>query len=199
MARVVHKVHAIVSTVPPQAQGLRGEARVRDLSRRAREAASESARVSSLRVPAFTRDAMDRPLATEGVFWGVSHVSSMVAGIVAKSPVAIDVERIRPRSMDQIRAALSDEEHGLLGGPLLESFFRAWTAKEAALKLVGVGISRLSEATISAVPSETRTVVAWGGRTFGVEHHWPEGHVVAVAVELGEVVFHLGAGGSDRT
>lgn len=173
------KIRPVLLEVPSYARILRGEERVRDLSLRGRDAAAMSAMVSGHPVPEFTQDAAERPLPTRGVHWSIAHKPTMVAGVTSVEPVAIDVERIRPREGYQIEAALSSRELDVLGGDPTHAYFCAWVAKEAVLKLNGVGLSRLSRA---------RIVNAWTGGAmvlyddieYPVAFDFLSGHVAAV-------------------
>jgi 4'-phosphopantetheinyl transferase len=80
----------------------------------------------------------------EGVHFNVAHTGDLALLAIADAPVGVDVERIRPMKDAQGLAkrwfrAEEVERIAAAHDPLTE-FFRTWTMKEAALKLVGVGV-----------------------------------------------------------
>ena len=177
-----------VVTVPEAARHLRGEERVRDLSLRARDAAAMSAVASGLSVPAFHKDAEDRPLPSQGVHWGVAHKPTMVVGVTAERRLAVDVEFIKERTEYQIAGALSDGEHRMLGGRSLEAYFLAWVAKEAVLKKIGVGLSHLSRTAIVDAWSDG-ALVAYDTDVHEIGYAFFNDHVAAITAPSREVVW----------
>lgn len=177
-----------VVAVPSAARELRGEARVNDLSLRARDAAAMSAVASGLVVPAFAKDVDDRPLPTHDVHWGIAHKPSTVVGVTAARPIAVDVERIRDRKDYQIAGALTDAEHDILGGRSLEAYFLAWVAKETVLKLRGVGLSHLSRTAIVDAWSDG-ALVAYDTDVHEIGYAFFNQHVAAVSAPSREVVW----------
>jgi 4'-phosphopantetheinyl transferase len=80
----------------------------------------------------------------EGVHFNVAHTGDLALCAFADAPVGVDVERIRPMKDAQGLArrwfrAEEVERIDAAHDPLTE-FFRTWTMKEAALKLIGVGV-----------------------------------------------------------
>lgn len=83
-------------------------------------------------------------LTMAGPCFNLAHSGERAVCAVADYPVGIDIERRRPMKN---RAGLAERWfHPLESERIeaaedpLEEFFRVWTAKEAALKLVGVGV-----------------------------------------------------------
>ena len=172
-------IKPFVMEVPLAAQGLRGEQRVEDLNLRGRDAVAMSAMASGHAVPRFTVDDRDRPMPTRGIHWSIAHSPTMVAGVASVEPVSIDVERIRPRADYQIAGAMDDEELEILGGDAVNAYFCAWTAKEAVLKLAGVGLPGLSRCRIKKAWSD-HAVVSFDGIDYPVTFAFFSGHVAAV-------------------
>jgi hypothetical protein len=181
-----------VVSVPVAAQGMRGEERVQDLSLRAKDAAAMSAMASGHAVPAFEKDDLDRPVPTNGVYWGVAHKPTMVVGVTSHRPVAVDVEFIKERKDYQIAGALSTHEHRILGGSALDAYFLAWVAKEAVLKLKGVGLSHLSRTAIIDAWSDG-ALVAYDTEVQQVGYAFFNQHVAAITAPSREVVWTLTA------
>lgn len=76
--------------------------------------------------------------------FNLAHSADLALGALSDEPVGIDLERVRPMKN---AAGLAkrwfhpDEQRRIeqAADPLAE-FFRTWTAKEAVLKLIGVGV-----------------------------------------------------------
>jgi 4'-phosphopantetheinyl transferase len=124
-----------------------------------------------------------------GISFSLSHSGSfaVIALAAGGERVGVDVEEIRPRARLHALAArvLSDEEHAAwlaLSGEAdrLCSFLRAWTAKEAYLKALGIGIAtRLRDVPARVDGWRTSELDAGAGRVaalavdrseFAVEH-----------------------------
>lgn len=80
----------------------------------------------------------------EGIHFNVAHTGDLALLAIADAQVGVDVERIRPMRDAQGLArrwfrAEEVERIDAAHDPLTE-FFRTWTMKEAALKLIGVGV-----------------------------------------------------------
>jgi len=89
----------------------------------------------------------DRP----DVSFSVTHSAGLALVAVVPAPparVGVDVEAVRPRrSLPALAARVLDDEamarwSALPEAGRLRAFYEAWTAKEAYLKAVGVGITR---------------------------------------------------------
>ena len=80
-----------------------------------------------------------------GRHWSVSHDAWWSAAVVGRARVGIDVERLQSRREEMVDALISDAEREHLAAGLDATVFaRIWTAKEAVLKSVGVGLGELS-------------------------------------------------------
>lgn len=148
-------------------------------------------------VPAFEQDESERPMPTNDVHWGVAHKPTMVVGVTANRPVAVDVEFIKQRTDYQIAGALSEAEHRILGGRSLEAYFLAWVAKEAVLKQLGVGLSHLSRTAIVDAWSDG-ALVAYGTEVCEICYAFFNEHVAAITAPSREVVWtFVGEEGAD--
>lgn len=172
-------IRPVLIEVPSDALYLRGEDRVHDLSLRARDAAAMSAMSSGHPVPDFMQDTQDRPQPSRGIHWSIAHKPTMVTGVTSVEPVAVDIERIRPREDYQIAAALSDAELNVIGGDAMHAYFCSWVAKEAVLKLNGVGLSRLSRTQIVEAWSDG-AMVLYDDIKYPVTFGFFSGHIAAV-------------------
>ena len=59
-------------------------------------------------------------------------------------------------------------------------FFRIFTAKEAVLKLKGVGLPGLSRIRIASVPDHDNLIVEYNGCSVTVAHFWMDDHLVSM-------------------
>jgi phosphopantetheinyl transferase len=162
--------------------------RVALASERAREALSASARLSGAALGELEKDARDAPLPSNGWHWSIAHAGPCVAGVVCRQPVGVDLEPLAERRPELVAAVLSAGERELLAPFGRGGFVRGWTAKEAVLKKLGVGLAELSRCRIVAVDA-----------TQGVLElmHDGRGHRVH-ETELGGVVCAVSFDGPDR-
>jgi 4'-phosphopantetheinyl transferase len=104
--------------------------------------------------------------------FSLSHSGDVAVVAVAGEPIGADVEHARPRRyLDAVaRRVLRDDEFSswaaLAEADRVVAFLRVWTAKEAYLKLLGVGITRA-----------LRDVDVTGAQTWA---DWPAGCVTSV-------------------
>ncbi len=94
------------------------------------------------------RDAHGKPSLSAHPEWNfsVSHSGLWSVCALAKTPVGVDVEKIRPmRALDIAKRYFTEEETTLLSAldefERTVAFFRFWTAKESVLKARGTGLS----------------------------------------------------------
>jgi 4'-phosphopantetheinyl transferase len=73
----------------------------------------------------------------------------------------------------------SDEEWALKEKSW-DTLFRYWTAKEATLKVIGIGISGLKTCRIISVPDENHISLDYKGQVFLVEQLRYKNHIVSV-------------------
>jgi 4'-phosphopantetheinyl transferase len=185
-------LHPVILKVPPEIQAAKGRPKVQALSQLARQAAQLSAqRTLGRPLPDFPKDGDGVPLPMDGVYWSLSHKSTLVAGIVAQRPVGIDVEFHRPVKAGMHARIAAPREWGLaridaetaditLSEPL---FYRFWTAKEAVLKAVGQGLVGLSRCRLTALPSDQRACLTYETDPWEVAQRWYGHHLVAVAFQ----------------
>ena len=140
---------AVVAPLPEL--GARGRERVERAREHARRALHASAELSGCAERRFEKSADDVPRPSGGWHWSVSHSHAHVAACVHRAPVGIDVEERRAIRPELIEHALNAHELArleLLGD---QGFLRAWTAKEALLKELGLGLAGLSRCGVREV------------------------------------------------
>ena len=177
----------VVLPVAQVGRELPGVERVAWLSRVSREALRLSAERSGVALVQLCKDENDAPCPSNGNYWAVSHKSKYVAAVVSKDRIGIDIEEIRPRSESIFGLVASDEEWRLSQDRSWGTFFRYWTAKEAVLKAVGIGISGLKACRIISIPDESHIVLDYRDRLCIVEHLYHDNHIVSVVRDDNEI------------
>lgn len=185
-------LHPVILTVPAVARRLPPRDLVVYLSRRARKALGLSADKSGLGSIEPFKDENGRPLPSGGIHWSLTHKPEYVAGVVARHPVGIDIEKIIRRKTEALfdKVAL-EEEWNLVGGRSWEGFHRYWTAKEAVLKAEGTGLIGLSDCRVIGIPDAFNLVIRMKNRRVTVEHHYFDSHIASIVKAEGNVRWTL--------
>ena len=168
----------VLLAVDPGAR--QGRARVDFLSDRARDAARRSAARSGLILDKFPKSEDGVPLPCDGVFWSLTHKDRMAGGLADLSPAGLDVEFVTPRDEALLDYVGCASEWAALGGRDWGRFFRLFTAKEATLKRLGVGIAGLRACRAEGW-NGGRLVLGYKGERTEVEFFETAGHLAAVA------------------
>ncbi|NPV90610.1 MAG: 4'-phosphopantetheinyl transferase superfamily protein [Firmicutes bacterium] len=120
--------------------------------------AAERIQVPSGR-PTWSRDQHGKPFlpGADGFHFNLSHSGEWVAAVIDRTPVGIDIERVRPIDLKLARDSFTASEYReLVLSPAAEResyFFQFWTLKESYLKLLGTGLSRtLDSFTVAIEP-----------------------------------------------
>lgn len=88
-------------------------------------------------------------------FVSISHCDDRVVCAVSRTPVGIDIEKIRPiRPGMMERVCTTEELRYVRSGNEAERFFEVWTAKEAYFKMMGTGITNLQAINILTLPRQ---------------------------------------------
>jgi 4'-phosphopantetheinyl transferase len=156
-----------------------GKERVDYLSRIAREALKVSAKKSGVRLGELHKDEKGIPCPVAGNYWSLSHKPKYVAAVVSKDKVGIDIEEMKPRAESLFAHVANDTEWELMEKSW-DTLFRYWTAKEAILKVIGIGISGLKTCRIISVPDEKHITLDYKGQFFLVEQLRHKNHIVSV-------------------
>ncbi len=154
----------LVRPTPDQASSLPARERVAAQRAAARVALREAAsRVGCAATEFPQEEDGGRPLPIDGWHWSISHDATLVAAVLHREPVGVDLERVAER-----RAALHDKvawqsERELLAPWDARAFTRLWTAKEAVLKAAGVGLTELSGCRLVGLAGEDLLLEHRGG------------------------------------
>jgi phosphopantetheinyl transferase len=109
-----------------------------------------------------------------GLYCSISHSRRYGVAAVARAPVGIDIETIRPhdpRLLDYVAAkaevaALRDQ-----AGSAAELLTLIWTLKEATAKAMGVGLGRaLRRLRVTATGTQSFEVDGWTAFSYRYEH-----------------------------
>jgi len=172
-------LYPVILPVSPEVRQLSGADRARALSRIARRALDVCGEKSGLKTGDLVKNAQGAPMPNNGVYWSVTHKPEYAAGMLGLSPIAIDLEKIRPVHQGLYRKVADDAQWALDDSDPLIRFFRFWTAKEAVLKACGTGLRDLSECRIEKVSGPDRLIVRYQKKYWSVFHIFFDGHVAA--------------------
>lgn len=172
---------------------LSGAEKVARLSRIAREALRLSAEKSGVTLGKLLKDEDDVPYQSNGNYWSLSHKPKCVAAIVSDKAIGIDVEEIKPRPKSAFDLVASNEEWELGGDRSWDNFFRYWTAKEAALKAIGIGMSGLKKCRVVSIPDENHVLLDYQDRIFRIEQLYYQNHIVSVLKDNNEIQWVIAA------
>jgi 4'-phosphopantetheinyl transferase len=177
-------IYPVIMPVPLAMQQLAGREKVKALSQQARKALFFSCKKSGWPILHLKKDPNGVPIPENGYYWSLSHKSRFVAAVVAPYPIGIDIERLQPSSKALRNRIASTKEWQLepeIDPDLL--FFRFWTAKEAVLKAVGVGMSGLSNCRIIKILGDSKMRLTYQYTTFMVSQIQFNGHLATVIID----------------
>ena len=184
-------LHPVILPVPDAAQQLKGRPKVEALRSAAREALAQSAHYSRLKLGPLDKDKNGAPLPSNGIYWSLTHKNAFVAAVCSPSPVGIDIERLRPVSQG-LRKRLADPTEWDLAPTIDQAiFFRYWTAKEAVLKAVGMGLTGLSRCRVQRIVDGDHLLLTYDQQPWMVTHYRVrQDHLVAVTSDRVDLVWH---------
>jgi len=156
-----------------------GKEAVDRLSWIAREALEVSAQKSRVRLGELLKDGSGVPCPVDGIYWSLSHKPKYVAAVVSNGKVGIDIEQVKPRT-ESLFARVAGDGEWELKQKSWDTLFRYWTAKEAVLKVIGIGIGGLRTCRITSVLDDNYITLDYRGRLFLVEQLRHNNHIVSV-------------------
>ena len=175
-------LHPVILPVPERIQQFKPKDRVRYLGRHARRALTRSAAKSGIQTGELLKDENGMPLPFDGTFWSLTHKTQYVAGVVAPTPIGIDIERIRDLSGNLFRKTAAAAEWALAGTAekSLHTFFRFWTSKEAVLKATGIGIKDLLKCQVCQILDDCHLAIHYESKDWLIEHFFYDQHIVSI-------------------
>ncbi len=177
-----HTIFPVILPVPTEVRDFKPKDRVIFLSRHARKALQISAEKSGARLDEVNKDDNGVPQPFEGNFWSISHKTLYVCGVVAPTPVGIDVERIRSFSSGLFKKTASEQEWALadMKKDSVMTFFRFWTAKETVLKATGIGIKDLLKCRVHNIFDDSHLQIRYDEQDWLIEHFFFNDHVASI-------------------
>lgn len=178
---------------------LHGREKVRVARALGRAALRRSARLMKLELEdeeeAFPRDAERAPLSFERAgrtwCWSTTNTRGLSCAIVAPTRVGIDAEWLgRPRLGAALRY-LPASELGAMGLEPRRAAFALWSAKEAVLKLTGLGMSGMGRTELVRVAGAGRATLELDDEVWEVRQVWESEHVISIACEAPEFTVEL--------
>jgi 4'-phosphopantetheinyl transferase len=121
------------------------------------------------------------PLPADGWHWSVAHKPGYVAGVAGPGPLGIDIEPVSPRNRNLFSKIATPEEWRLGHEEEWHLFYRFWTAKEAVLKAVGMGLKGLSRCRVVAIDGPCRMTLEYDGWRWSVAQDLRDRHLAALA------------------
>jgi len=177
----------VILQVAEAGHKLSGREKVSRLSRISREALRLSAEKSGVTLGELRKDENDVPYPFDGNYWSLAHKPKYVAAVISKERVGIDIEEIKPRQESIFSLVASDQEWDLGKEESWYTFFRYWTAKEATLKAIGIGIGGLKACRVVSVPDENHVVLDYGEHLYRVEQLHHKNHIISVLKDNSEI------------
>jgi len=176
----------VIMPVVEPTHRLSGERKLDHLSRIAREALMLSAERTGVTLTELRQDKNGAPCPVSGNYWSVSHKPKYVAAVVSRARTGIDIEETKPRT-ESLFAYLAGDEEWKLTRKSWHTFFRYWTAKEATLKAIGIGIAGLKTCRVVSIPDESHIILDYKGQTFIVEQIRHDNHIASVVKDDNQI------------
>lgn len=172
-------VHAVILPVKAQ-HSPRTTQHVAQQRATVQRALIESARLSGAPVDGYVATSDGVPLVNDGWHWSVAHKRRCAVAAVARQSIGVDVEEIRPRDPAALAEIATDAELALISERNDFTFFRLWTAKEAVIKALGMGMSAFDNCRLTGT-EVTHWCLHCGDAEWMVKHHFCAGHLFAAA------------------
>jgi 4'-phosphopantetheinyl transferase len=178
--------------VPPSIRKLEGTEMVKALRSAAEKALAHSATYSEVALGSLTRKENGAPVPCNGIFWSLSHTPDYVAAVNAPYPVGIDIEKIAPVSDSLMQQIAGEGEWALAPEMTTALFYRYWTAKEAALKAVGIGLAGLSKCRVKELIDGNQLILQYGSEQWQVSSLFEiDGFITSVTARSYDLSWHL--------
>ena len=185
------RLHAVLVPIPRLSRARRHSAAREALGHALRASGELAGAPRSLPYLDWPRAPAGAPLPVAGWHSSFTDTAGLAAALVAETPVGLDAEWVRrPRWQAARERFLASAELALLGGYDEVAVLALWTAKEALLKLAGVGLADLGRCRLLRREGE-RFLLEHRGSAHEVCVRASGEHILACAsAELAEVVLH---------
>ena len=172
-------MHPVILAVPDTVNDLKPKERASFLSRHARHALALSAEKSRITLGELAQDERNTPLPFNGTFWSITHKTEFVGGVVAPSPIGIDIEKMYARANSLYNKTASDAEWALTDRSV-NTFFRYWTSKEAVIKAAGTGLKDLLKCRVIRIYDDRHLGIEYKTKKWRIEHAYFEDHIASI-------------------
>ena len=186
-------IYPVILAVPGEVGDLKPRDRVKFLSRHARRALKLSAQKSNMRIGELKQTENGAPLPCNEIYWSITHKTQYVGGVVAPTPIGIDIERIRECSRGLYAKTAGDREWALADpekNPLI-TFFRYWTSKEALVKTSGSGLKDLLKCQVTLVIDDRHIQIRYADREWLIEHFYFDQHLASITQDTYQIEWTL--------
>ncbi len=175
-------IYPVILAVPVEVGDFKPRDRVKFLSRHARLALKLSARKSNIRLGELKQAENGAPLPQNDIYWSITHTTQYVGGVVAPTPIGIDIERIRECSRGLFAKTAADREWNLADPEenSLTTFFRYWTSKEALVKTSGSGLKDLLKCRVTRIIDDRHLQISYTDREWLIEHFYFDQHLASI-------------------
>lgn len=177
---------APLATGPPTPRGRAGVELARQRAQQALEASAQRAGLADLALE-FPRDAERAPLPMrrggESWYWSTTHTHGLAAGMIGNRPLGIDAEWLARPRQEALGEYLSQAELEAMQLPGAHAALALWSAKEAVLKLSGIGMAAMGRTTLVSRSAGGRLWLRLDGRLHLVRQSWLEEHVLSLAIQ----------------
>ena len=121
------------------------------------------------------------------------HKTQYVGGVVAPTPIGIDIERIRECSRGLFAKTAGDREWALADAEInsLLTFFRYWTSKEALVKTSGSGLKDLLKCQVTRIIDDRHLKIRYSDREWLIEHFYFDQHIASITQDAYQIEWTL--------
>lgn len=163
-----------------------GPARIAERSAAARRALARAAEDAGVGAYTLTKTAAGAPeLDVDGWHVSLAHSRTLALAALAERPVGIDVEDLREGRLAKLQRYFEPDELARLGSVAPRELAALWCAKEAVLKLAGVGIEELRLVVLAAREDGVFRLLHRASPR-AVVHREIDSHLVALCVDAEE-------------
>ena len=186
-------IHPVILAVPEEVGDFKPRDRIKFLSRHARLALKLSAQKSKMQLDELKQAENGAPLPFNDIYWSITHKTQYVGGVVAPTPIGIDIERIRECSRGLFAKTAGDREWALGEAEKnsLLTFFRYWTAKEALVKTSGSGLKDLLKCQVTRIIDDRHLKIRYSDREWLIENFYFDQHIASITQDAYQIEWTL--------